>query len=511
MVGAGCGDAGGARRGSGCDGAERRPAHARQVTARVGIRFAVVSVRVLARAGRCDAPRRSAGRPLRPQEGHAGCAGALRAGLGGLRIRTLSWHVHRSPRAARPRRCRGGRDGARSTDRPLRRGGAAEGGRDLGSRELLRVADRADPRRLDPLSLLVGLGLPDQCPGRGCRGCRRARARAGRPSEAPAGGRPGRNRRLGRRPRRCDVRPHRGRPPQLDRRSRAGPDNRRDRAAPRLLRLGATTEPTAGRRAARRPGSVPLSLLHLERDPPVGGNPLPDRRLFHDAPVLPGCPRHGSDGLRASTAAPDRGPHRRRASRRPDRATHRRQAHRRHGLRPAGGGTAARNQNRTHLRQRLRRRVDGARRRRHGRHHGDDRIVGARRDPGGAQRSRLGRHAGAQQDRWAARRRHPRQRAHRHVPRASRPVRPAPARRRRSPREHLRGRRRRGSDALASTAPLCPRSVHARGRPRARHLRRHCVRRSCSRPPLPAAHKTARRHPPSGLGRTSLGVPAVPL
>ena len=136
----------------------------------VGVRPAVVLVRLPARPRRGDAAARAARRPLRAKEGDARLARALRS---------------RAPPRAPYSRTVGEFIAARvvlgiagagiivmalsaltvlfsEEERPKAVG-------DLGGGELRRTADRPDPRRLAAHPLLVGLGLPAERPGRHAR------------------------------------------------------------------------------------------------------------------------------------------------------------------------------------------------------------------------------------------------------------------------------------------------------------------------------------------------------
>src|SRR6266508_5235620 len=142
--------------------------------------------------------------------------------------------------------------------RAVLRAGAAAGDHDHGGRDLRGVPDRPGPWRLAADPLLVGLGVPDQRPGdrAGPAGRDRAASGVAKPGASPAG--PRRHPRVQPRPRRLDVRRHRGRAARLGRRRRAGRDARRRAGAGGVRGLGAPGRPPPGRPAAGRPDAVRL-------------------------------------------------------------------------------------------------------------------------------------------------------------------------------------------------------------------------------------------------------------
>ena len=249
MVGAGRSHPGDPRGWPGWHGAQRRAAYARHRTARLGVGPAVVPVRIPAGPGGGHASGRTARRPVRPQEGADGIAGAVRCRVGTDRLLDHSGRLHRGPRGARRGRGRHHRDGPVGAHRAVHRGGTAQGGRRLVRRQLPRAADRADPGRLDADAPLVGLGVPDQRAGRPGRTRRHRAAGPGVPGVATSWGGHGRDCRLGCRAGQPDLRLHPSRPVRLGEHQRGGPDDRGRRGAGRILPVRALAQPP-GRRAA---------------------------------------------------------------------------------------------------------------------------------------------------------------------------------------------------------------------------------------------------------------------
>ena len=208
--------------------------------------------------------------------------------------------------SARPRRRRSGGDGALGADRAVQPGGASQGGRDLGRGELPVAPGRPDPRRLDALALLVGLGLSHQ---RACSGARLV-ALVTLVPESRAAHRPGLDLVAS-----LSVAGLVVADLWVDRGGSAGMGRFAALLAMSAALLcsppsGSGSGASTGVPAASRSSTQPLrfGVLHVGRDPRGGRRPRHDRRALHDAPVLPGRARHRRDGLGPAAAAGDRRP-----------------------------------------------------------------------------------------------------------------------------------------------------------------------------------------------------------
>ena len=130
-------------------------------------------------------------------------------------------------------------------------GGAAAGHRRGRRRHVPRLPDRPAARRLAARPLLVGLGIPDQRPGRRHRADRRRVPDAGVPQRSAA---PGSTcagvLHLQRRPGRAHLRRHQGRAERMGRRGRASPPWRPGLVAlAAFVGLGDAASPAARRRS----------------------------------------------------------------------------------------------------------------------------------------------------------------------------------------------------------------------------------------------------------------------
>ena len=248
LAGARCPDARPDDDRAGRHGSQSGPADALEVARRLRVAAPMVRHRLHPGSRRGDAARRTAGRSLRPQDGPRRGAGRLRDHVGGLRLRAQRECVHRRPHRAGRRRGRAHGHVALRRDGPLLGGRAAAGDGHLGCRQLPGPAARPDRRRLRAVSLLVGLGLPDERAGRADRpGCRR-RVRAAVPQRATAKHRhPGRGTvERGTGP--ADVRPGRGRRQRLGLGERHCPVDRSRGDADGLRPVGGVAD-----RPAKRP------------------------------------------------------------------------------------------------------------------------------------------------------------------------------------------------------------------------------------------------------------------
>ncbi len=108
---------------------------------------------------------------------------------------------------------------------------------------------------------------------------------------------------LERRPRRCDLRAHRGGRARVELTWRARPAFRRGGSDSGVLRLGASAGTQARRPAPCRLEPVPLPVVHLGRNTVRRSYTGFDRPSVHDAPVLPGSHGHGPGGIRCPLAS----------------------------------------------------------------------------------------------------------------------------------------------------------------------------------------------------------------